>query len=99
MDDGGPRREFYLLLSKELFTQSGLFCGWPNNVVPIHDAEAVASNKFFMIGKMISTSLIHGAQPLLCFSHGVAEYLVYDEIKCPASLEDIPDYSVNQRLV
>lgn len=98
IDDGGPRREFFLLLSKEIFTKSGLFCGWPNNVVPIHDARAVASNKFFTIGKMISSSLIHGAQPPVCFSHAVAEYLVYDEVKCRASVDDIPDHSVKHTL-
>ena len=63
VDDGGPKREFYQLLMKEVFTMSGLFTGWPENVVPIHDIKAVASNKYYIIGKMITACLVHGGQP------------------------------------
>lgn len=98
VDDGGPRREFYQLLMKEVFTLSGLFTGWPENVVPVHNVTAVASNKFYVIGKMITACLVHGGQPPVCFSRAVAEYLVYNEIKCEASLDDIPDHVIRQKL-
>ena len=39
VDDDGPRREFFQLLMKEAFTTSGLFVGWPNNVILIHNWE------------------------------------------------------------
>ena len=38
-------------LMKEAFMSSGLFAGWPQNVVPIHSVEAVAANKYFIVGK------------------------------------------------
>ena len=56
VDDGGPRREFFQLAMKEAFSISGLFVGWPQNVVPVHNVEALADNKFFVIGKIIATS-------------------------------------------
>ena len=59
---------------------SGLFTGWPDNVITIHNMEAVASNKFYMITKVIATCLVQGGQPPVCFGTAVAEYLVYDDI-------------------
>lgn len=98
VDEGGPRREFFRLLMKEAFSASGLFVGWPSNVVPIHNIEAVACNKYFVIGKMISTCLVQGGQPPVCLAPAVAEYLVYDEVRCAPDLQDVYDYSVRQKL-
>ena len=97
VDDGGPRREFFSFLMKEAFHTSGLFSGWPSNVVPLHNVEAVANN-FFLVGKMISTSLIQGGQPPLCFARAVADFVVFDEVKSSPCLDDIPDYEVRQKL-
>lgn len=100
VDDGGPRREFFRLLMKEAFTSSGLFSGWPSNVVPIHNVEAVVANKYYLIGKMITTSLIQGGQPPVCFSTAVANYLVYDEVStsCEPAIDDIPNCALQQSL-
>lgn len=98
VDEGGPRREFFQLLLKEAFTSSGLFVGWPQNVIPIHSVEAVAANKYYIVGKMISTCLVQGGQPPACFAAAVADYLIYDEIKSEPSLSDIPDHNVRRKL-
>ena len=49
VDTGGLCREFFYLLIPETF-RSSLFQGYPNHTVPVHNVEAVASNKFFIIG-------------------------------------------------
>ena len=98
VDDGGLRREFFQLLMKEAFTASGLFVGWPKNVIPIHSVEAVAANKYYTVGKMIATCLVQGGQPPVCFAAAIADYLVYDEIRGETSLNDIPDFTVRQKL-
>lgn len=98
VDEGGPRREFFQLLMKESFSLSGLFAGWPSNVVPIHNVEAVTSNKYFIVGKMIATCLIQGGQPPVCFAPAIAEYLVFNEVRSKPALDDIYDYSVRQKL-
>ena len=41
MDEGGQRRDFFHLLLREIFSQSGLFAGYPTNVLPLHNVEAV----------------------------------------------------------
>ena len=99
VDEGGPRREFFQLALKEIFAHSGLFSGWPFNVLPLHNVEAVASNRFYVIGKLIATCLVQGGQPPACFAAAAAEYLTYDEVKCDPSLEDIPDSIVQQKLL
>ena len=40
-----------------------LFTGWPLNVIPQHNVEAVASNTYFTVGKLIATCLVQGGQP------------------------------------
>ena len=80
IDDGGPRREFFSLLTGEIFRTSGLFSGWPEHVVPLHDVHAVANNKFYVVGKMLATCLVQGGEPPVCFAKAIADYIVFDNI-------------------
>ena len=98
VDEGGPRREFFQLALKEVFTSSGLFVGWPYNVVPVHNVEAASKNQYYIVGKLIATCLVQGGQPPSCFCAGVADYLIFDEVKCNPCLNDIPDYNVREKL-
>ena len=83
---------------REAFSTSGLFVGWPCNVIPFHNIQALANNDFYLIGKIISTSIIQGGQPPVCFAAPVADFLVYNEIRCSPSLEDIPDVDLREKL-
>ena len=96
--EGGPWQEFFQLLMKEAFTSSGLFAGWPQNVVSIYSVEAVAANSYYIVGKMIGTCLVQGGQPPVCFAAAVADYIVFDEVKSEPSLNDIPDHTVWNKL-
>ena len=98
VDEGGPRREFFQLIIKELFSYFGLFIGWPQNVVPVHNVEALAKNEYYVIGKIIATCLVHGGQPPVCFSAAVADYMVYNEVKGNPCISDVHDYSVRNKL-
>ncbi len=99
VDDGGPRRELFQVLMREAFTSSGLFAGWPCHVIPIHNIEAIANNSYYVVGKMISTSIIQGGQPPVCFATPVADFLVLNEVKCSPSLKDISDINLRQMLM
>ena len=98
VDDGGPRREFFQLAIKECMNTSSLFTGWPRNVVPQHNVEAVANNTYFIVGKLIATCIVQGGQPPVCFAKAVADFLIYNEVRSKACLEDIPDCSVRDKL-
>ena len=47
--------------------KSSLFIGWPVNVIPQHNVEAVANNTYFVVGKLIATSIVQGGQAPLFF--------------------------------
>ena len=51
VDEGGPRREFFNLILREAFSQCGLFAGYPANVLPLHNVQAVEKNNFIIWGK------------------------------------------------
>ncbi len=87
VNDGGPRREMFEIVMREMFTQSGLFTGWPCHVVPIHNIQSVANNDFYVIGKIISTSIVQGGQPPVCFAPPVADFLAYNKVKCNPSIK------------
>lgn len=53
VDDGGPLWEFFQLAIKECMKTSSLFTGWPENVVPQHNVEAVANNTYYIVGKLV----------------------------------------------
>ena len=76
VDEGGPRREFFQLAMKDAFTTTGLFAGWPENVVPVHNVGAVVNNDYYVIGKIVATCLVQGGQPPACFCTAVADYLI-----------------------
>ena len=89
--------EFFNLRTREIF-KSSLFAGFPNQVVPAHNVQAVANSTYYTIGKMISTCIIQGGEAPACFAKAVADYLVFDRISSPVCIEDIPDYEVQECL-
>ena len=95
IDDGGPRREFFNLLTQEIFRTSRLFSGWPECVVPLHDVHAVANNKIYVVGKMLATQ----GEPPVCFTKAIADYIVFDNISSPPCIDDIPDFEIKQLLL
>ena len=88
-DIGGPRREFFRLLIERMFQLKDMFAGWPSNVTMRHSVEATAANRFFLVGKILSTVIIQGGQAPLCFSEAVADYIVYDKVCSPPVIEDV----------
>ena len=65
VDDGGPRREYFNLLQQSTACTSGLFVGWPHNIVPIHNVDALML-KHYVVGKMLATALVQGGEPPVC---------------------------------
>lgn len=79
---------------KAALQHSLLFTGWPDHVLPVHNINAVAESKFYLIGKIIATGLVQGGEPPVCFSAAVADFIVYDSVRSKFSIDDIPDNDV-----
>lgn len=98
VDDGGPRREFFHLLSTAIARDSGLFLGWPRHVMPLHNVEALECNKYYVVGKMFAISIVQGGEPPVYFSSPVADYLIHGMVNSSVDIDDIPDFNVKQKL-
>ena len=96
--DGGPRWEYFQLLQHDIACKSGLFGGWPDHVVPIHNVDALIHKKYYVVGKMLATALVQGGQPPVFFAGAVADFLVFETVKSPVNLDDILDFEVRQCL-
>ena len=94
IDNGGPRREYFQLLQHDIACKSGVFTGWPDHVTPLHNVEALARNKFYVIGKMLATALVQGGQPPVYFAGAVADFLVFDRVKSSVEENDIADFEI-----
>lgn len=99
VDEGGPHCEFFQLALKEIFVKSGLFAGWPHNVLPVPNIGAVVQNQFYVVGRLISTCLVQGGEAPVCFSRAAAEFLAYNEIRCNPCIFDIHDVIVQEKLL
>ena len=73
VDEGGPRREFFCLLIHSAILSSMYFEGRSGHLVPVHSLEGLSSNKFYIIGKMLSTPIVQG---------GVASSLLFFQTCC-----------------
>ena len=88
-DEGGPRREFFRLLMP-LIGQSQLFTGWPENVVPVHNVISLSLNEYYLVGKMLTTSVIQGGQPPVFFAAAVVDFILDGHISSQFNVNDIP---------
>lgn len=100
IDGGGPVREFFTILLRQLLSPSlpvRLFEGKDPCFIPIHNTDALRSNLFKVAGRMVTASVCHGGPGLPVFPKAVYSYFqdpnpdnVIDEI----SKEDVVDIEV-----
>ncbi len=65
--------------------------GYPEHVVPLHNVQALADNKFYLVGRMIATCVVQGGEAPLCFAKAVADFIVFGHVQSCVCLDDIPD--------
>lgn len=105
IDGGGPTREYFTLLLKELVSPSSsirLFEGQENRLVPMHNTDALRGGIFKVAGRMIASSIINGSPGFPCLAPPVYEYLVtgsVDEAVEAAVPDDIADVEVRKVLI
>ena len=100
VDGGGPVRQFFTILLRELLSPSlsvRLFEGKDFCFIPIHNTDALRSNLFKVAEKIVTASVCHGGPGLPVFPKPVYSYFkdpnpdnIIDEI----SKEDVVDMEV-----
>ena len=96
-DVGGPLCEFLHLLVNEIAKKNMLFCGDEDKRVPRHCLIELDKKTFFMVGKMLAMSLMHGGPAPTFLAGSVINYILYG--KSEADVMDVPDQSVRDLLL
>ena len=98
IDAGGPSREYFSLLLKELVHPSGsvrLFEGQQNRLLPMHNTDALRGGLFKVAGRIIASSIINGCPGFPCLAPPVYAYLITSsvdqavEVAVPDDIADI----------
>lgn len=99
VDGGGPMREYLHLLVAAFARNNSLFCGPMISRTPMHNMTALDKQTFFYVGRIIAISLVYGGPSPSFFSSAVADYITYGVLKVKATVDDVPDEKVKEKLV
>ncbi|XP_059371129.1 uncharacterized protein LOC132108439 isoform X3 [Carassius carassius] len=96
IDTGGPRREFLTLLMKHLKDRP-IFDGPEGHRFLVYNAKAVREDAYYLAGKMIAVSVVHGGPGPHFLSKDLVHYLAgQPSFKAPVNL--ITDEEIGKAL-
>ncbi|XP_024116641.1 uncharacterized protein LOC112138307 isoform X2 [Oryzias melastigma] len=98
-DLGGPQREFFRLLMKEVQGSFGIFEGKPGQVLMTYDQAALEQQKYFLGGNLVAWSVVHGGPSIKCLDPTLFQLMCGQEPR----LEEfdwsvIPDVEIQSKL-
>lgn len=100
IDGGGPKREYFTLLVRELLSASStvrLFEGRDGKYLPFHNTDALRSKLYLVAGRMVASSIINGGPGFPHFSQAVWQYILSqdtDRLTEHLTKDDVVDYEV-----
>lgn len=97
VDLGGPRREFLRLLIEAL-PQSAMFEGQEGKMNLALDSTAMREDTYFIAGRAISVSLVHGGPPAGFLSPTLFSCLVDGPEGAKPVLEDVADSELREKI-
>lgn len=98
VDNGGPLREFFNLLLKNIASNNSLLCGPSESRCIMHNMAELDKKTYYHIGVMIALSIIYGGPAPMFFASSIADYIVFGVTSTPSFL-DIPDTSIKEKLL
>jgi len=75
VDDGGPKREFFMLFMNSLNSQESLFEGPLDKRVLRHNTSSLDKHVYMIVGKIIALSVIHGGPGPVFLAESVVNYI------------------------
>ena len=97
VDEGGPLREFFHLLTTEIARKNLIFCGEDNRRVPQHSITELESRTYYSVGKLLALSLMHGGPAPRFLARTVVDYIVYGVAQ--ARSFDVPHQAIRDSLI
>jgi len=98
VDAGGPLREYFYLLLREIFTKGTLFQGKETARIPIHNVLELKKQTFKYIGNMLAASLLNGGPAPTFFADFVADYFVYGLEHVKVNIQDVLNDKMKEKL-
>ena len=89
---------YFRLVLTELANNNALFDGSSERRVLRHNLIELDGSSYLIAGRIIALSLIYGGPAPHFFARAVAEYILGITLYT-VSIEDVPDYSVQQKLL
>lgn len=96
-DAGGPSREFFRLVLKQISQDGNLFGGQSSSRILVHNVLALQSNEFHIAGHLIALSLLYGGPAPHFFSGSVLSYMMNEPLST-SMIDEITDYDVQSSL-
>lgn len=97
VDAGGPLREFFRLLIRDIATNGSLVCGPENHRTAVHNNHALHHHEFKYVGQAIALSILFGGPGPHFFAEPVANYLLDLPIGS-IDIGDLPDMEVAEKV-
>ncbi|XP_057183740.1 G2/M phase-specific E3 ubiquitin-protein ligase-like [Triplophysa rosa] len=97
VDPGGPRREFFRLLLVALM-QSSMFEGKQGSLNLALDSHAIREDRYFIAGRAVAVSLVHGGPAPGCLSKTLFDSLVQGPDMCKPVLDDVADCELYNKI-
>ncbi|KAL6457452.1 hypothetical protein MHYP_G00344150 [Metynnis hypsauchen] len=96
IDAGGPRREFLTLLMNQLRDRP-IFDGPPGRRFLVYNANAVREDEYYLAGKMIAVSVVHGGPGPHFLSEDFVRYLA-GQSSFKATIDLVTDEEIGKAL-
>ena len=97
VDAGGPLREFFRLLIKDIGSNGSLVCGPEHYCTAVQNGHALHKEEFKYVGQSVVLSLLFGGPWPHFFSEAAADYLLGLPIG-KISLDHLPDQEVAEKV-
>lgn len=92
-DGGGPRKEYFRLLSKCIREQSGAFFNCQEIVNFRPSVSLFHERRFHLIGLMIGTSILHGGQAFPFLPRAIYNYISHGQMATDCTVSDVANSS------
>lgn len=103
VDAGGPNLEFFWLTLQQMKRGNGqninLFEGDSGHILPIHCASYLDSGLFYVFGKVVAHSILHGGCGFPGLSPAMSEFIADGETDSVSSLVSNKEIAVHQIIV
>ena len=98
VDDGGPRREYFMLLRNVIAHNSTVFSGPLDRRVLQHNTTALQDNTYYIIGKIFALSFIHGGPSPSFLAPCIIDYIIGGIENVTPSISDVPDVEIQEAI-